>query len=222
MRKFRLKSKILFAGLVVCLCSFLSVLIARGVILSASEGRIHSELSTLPNFDTALVLGCSQYLSDGRQNLFFKYRIQKAQELYAFGTVQSIIVSGDNHTKGYDEPTDMKEALVELGVPEDRIYCDYAGFSTLDSVVRAKEIFGQQELIVVSQEFHNKRAIFIGRNNDMEIHGLNAQDVILRHALKTKVREELARVKTVLDVWILRRKPKFLGEPIEMKVTITQ
>jgi len=125
-------------------------------------------------------------------------------------------VSGDNSRKTYDEPADMKRALVRLGVPEDRIVCDYAGFSTLDSVVRAREVFLEEALIVVSQEFHVRRAIYIGKARGVDLIGFAARDVPRRHGIQTELRESLARFKAVLDVSLLGRRPRFLGEPIEI------
>ena len=213
------RSTLAIVSVFIVITSLLAIVIAEGVISSSSADFVYAEVVEIPHCETALVLGCSRYLSNGQENLYFKYRIEKAYELYRLGKVQCLIVSGDNHSAQYDEPTDMKEALVELGIPQDRIFCDYAGFSTLDSVVRAKEIFGQKELIVVSQEFHNRRAIFIGRNRGMTLYGINAEEVKLRHAVKTKAREKLAKVKTLIDIWLLRRDPKFLGEKIEIRNT---
>jgi SanA protein len=148
------------------------------------------------------------------KNLFFHNRIEAAVDVFNAGKAHTILVSGDNHVAHYNEPQDMKNALVEHGIPEARIVCDYAGFSTLDSVVRAKEIFGQNTLIVISQEFHNRRAIFIGKQRGLELVGYNAREVNALNSCKTKLREELARVKTLLDIWVLDRQPKFLGDPI--------
>ena len=86
--------------------------------------------------------------------------------------MEALIVSGGNHVKGYDEPSDMKRALIAAGVPEDRIVCDYAGFRTLDSVVRAKTIFGLDSFLVVSQDFHVRRAVFLGRCWGLDVHGV--------------------------------------------------
>ncbi|WP_221774434.1 SanA/YdcF family protein [Puniceicoccus vermicola] len=207
------------AVLTATVLSLIAILAAEAIVSGRSDGYVHSEVTDLPNCDTALVLGCSPVLSDGRENLFFRYRIEMAHELYRSGKIHTLIVSGDNHSVDYDESTAMKEALVELGVPQERIFCDYAGFSTLDSVVRAKEIFGQDEFVVVSQEFHNRRAVFIGRSKGLTIHGINAKEVVMRHSIKTKIREKLARVKTVLDIWVFGREPRFLGERIEIQNT---
>ncbi len=212
----RFKTLIILAFLFATFFGLSSIFIARGVIQNSSNEVVSSNLQALPETDVALVLGCSRYLSNGRQNLFFKYRMDAAAEIFSTGKVQYLLVSGDNHTHSYNEPQDMKDALIERGVPESRIICDYAGFRTLDSVVRAKEIFGQDRLIIISQEFHNRRAVFIGQSKEMEVYGYNARDVDSFNSLKTNLREELARVKTVLDVWVLRKQPKFLGDQIRI------
>ncbi len=125
-----------------------------------------------------------------------------------------LLVSGDNSRETYDEPADMKRALVRLGVPADRIVCDYAEFSTLDSVVRAREVFLEETLVVVSQEFHVCRAIYIGKARGVDLVGFAARDVPRRHGIQTELREGLARFKAVLDVSLLGRQPRFLGETI--------
>lgn len=213
------KQKVLVPVIVALITvSTLAAIVTAEVVISAfSKGLVYDDIDAIPAAETALVLGCSQYLENGQPNPFFSYRIEKAHALFVAGKVQSVIVSGDNNAVGYDEPTDMQEALIALGVPKDNIFCDYAGFSTLDSVVRAKEIFGQNELVVVSQAFHNRRAVFIGRSKGMTLYGTNARDVALKHGLKTRIREKLAKVKTVLDVWILGREPKFMGEKITLE-----
>jgi len=192
-----------------------AVLVANALIRHAARGRVFADAAEIPRRETGLVLGCSATLSDGRANLFFKNRVAAAATLYHAGKVGALIVSGDNHKKTYDEATDMKNALVAAGVPAEKIYCDYAGFRTLDSVVRAKHVFGQDSITVVSQRFHNQRAIYIARGRGIDAIGFDAPEVVFRHSFKTKCREQLARVKTVLDMLIGKR-PKFLGEPIEI------
>lgn len=217
------KTKALVSALaLIALSSLAAVLLARMIINERSQGFLHDAADTIPSCDVALVLGCSRYLENGRDNLFFKYRIASAAELYHAGKVEFLLVSGDNHVEAYDEPTDMKQALIELRVPANKIVCDYAGFSTLDSVVRAKEIFGQKEIIVVSQEFHNRRAIFIGRSKGVDIYGYNATNVSGHGSFRTMIREELARVKTVLDIWLLNRSPRYLGESILISIHINR
>ena len=147
-----------------------------------------------------------------RDNLYFKYRIQAAAELWHAGKVEFLIVSGDNREKYYNEPVDMRNALIEQGVPKDKIVYDFAGLRTLDSVVRAKKIFGLTEITLVSQKFQNERAAYIAKANGMNVVGYNARDVEGYAARKTEDREVLARVKMWLDVNITNEQPKHLGD----------
>ena len=124
-----------------------------------------------------LVLGCSTNLADGRPNPYFVHRIEAATALYAEGVVAYLLVSGDNGTRDYDEPTMIKAALVERGVPAHRIVLDYAGFRTLDSVIRAREVFGIDDFVVVSQRFHCERAVLLARRLGMHATGYAASDV---------------------------------------------
>ena len=104
--------------------------------------------------------------------------------------------------------------LIQAGIPASAIYSDYAGFRTLDSIVRAKEVFGQAHFTVVSQAFHNERAIFIARHFGIEAVGFNAVDPSAYQGIKTRVREVFARLMGLLDLYVLDKGPKFLGEPI--------
>ncbi len=178
-----------------------------------AEPYCHAEADKTPVMEVALVLGCAP-TTQGRPNLFFTKRIEAAARLYQAGKARAFIVSGDNGTRKYDETTAMKEALIQAGVPEDRIHPDYAGFRTLDSVVRAREVFGQESFIVVSQRFHNERAVFLARRHGIRAEAFNADDVTRGRALLTHAREYLARVKAVLDVTVLGTQPKFLGKPV--------
>lgn len=124
-----------------------------------------------------------------------------------------MIVSGDNSKKDYNEPEDMQLTLIQYGIPQDRIFMDFAGFRTLDSVVRAKEIFGQQKLIITSQKFHNERAVFLARKNGIEAYDYNAPDVNKYAGLKTNTREYAAKAKVYWDL-LLGVEPKFEGDRI--------
>lgn len=183
----------------------------------SAAGRCHPQAETLPEMPAALVLGCSPAAPGGGVNLFFTARIQAAAALFKSKKVRILIVSGDNGSHHYDEPTAMKAALIAAGVPEDRIYCDYAGFRTLDSVVRASAIFGQKRFVIVSQHFHNERAIFLAQQHGLEAVGLDARDVPRAIAPMTYLREYLARVQAVLDVTLLNTRPKFYGPPVLVK-----
>ena len=109
------------------------------------------------------MLGTSPKLRNGEDNLYFLYRIQATADLYKAGKISYILISGDNSRSNYNEPESMKQALIRLGIPSKVIYLDYAGLRTLDSVVRAKKIFGQNSITIISQKFHNERAIFIAQ-----------------------------------------------------------
>jgi len=184
------------------------------LVVSTAAGRMYDEVNAVPGKRVAVLLGCSKTKANGGINYFFKKRIQAAAELYQAGKIKTFIVSGDNHRRGYDEPTDMKEALVEAGVPEVKIFCDYAGFRTLDSIARAKKVFGQDQIIVVSQRFHNERALYLAKCYGIDAIAFNARDVQIDHAFKTYVREVFARVKAVLDMHLLHTQPKFYGPPV--------
>ncbi len=159
------------------------------------------------------MLGTIKILPNGRLNLYYKYRIEAAAELFKAGKVDFILVSGDNSRKDYDEPTTIKNDLITNGIPASKIFLDYAGFRTLDSVVRCKEIFGQKNITVISQPFHNERAVFIARKKGINAIGFNAKDVNARYGYKVQLRAKLARVKMMLDL-VFGKKPKYLGEEI--------
>ncbi len=209
-----------FAALL-SVAGLIGIVIGNLAIDQAAAERVHDTLDTIPHRAAGLVLGCVKTLPNGRGNLFFHYRINAAAALYQSGKVDYLIVSGDNHRDDYDEPTDMRDALVEAGVPAERIYRDYAGFRTLDSVVRAHEIFGQRELTIVSQRFHNERAIFIAREHGIDAVGFNARDVETLGGFRSRLREHLARFKTVLDVWVLDTEPRFLGREVALGDPVT-
>lgn len=187
--------------------------VSETYVARSSKGRMFDSIEGLPSASAALILGCSPHLADGRVNHYFKNRIKAGSELWKSGKVKAIIVSGDNGRHTYNEPDAMKESLVEQGVPADRIVCDYAGFRTLDSVVRAREIFGAESLIIVSQEYHNSRAMAIARYNDIPAYAYNAENIYSRaYRLKSWMRERAARVAMMLDLWVLDTSPKYLGE----------
>lgn len=173
-------------------------------------------VAELPVEKACLVLGTSKYLSSGRENLFYTFRIAAAKQVYATGKCSVIVVSGDNRRKDYNEPEAMKQSLVEQGVPADRIYCDYAGGRTLDSVIRFRHIFGQTSGIVISQQFHNARAIYIGEGHGIALTGFNAREVGAYGGLRTKMREALSRVRAVADVEILESEPRHYGEAVRL------
>ncbi len=196
----------------------LSVYLSNQWIISSTKDRIYTTIEAVPTNDVALVLGASKYLSGGRINPYFKYRMEAAARLYHAGKVKHLLVSGDNHVKSYDEASDMRSYLMQLGVPASKITLDYAGFRTLDSVVRSKKVFGQTRLTIVSQEFHNQRALFICDHYNIDAVAYNAKDLSAEKGKKTRWREYLAKFKAVLDLYLLNKSPKFLGDPVTIRV----
>ncbi len=193
-----------------------TLLILFGIYVSVGiyAGRyMHSDISTIEQNDVALVLGTSKYVSTNKINSYYSNRIKAAYDLYTSGKVKYILVSGDNRSHRYNEPQTMFNDLVTLGVPEKKIYLDYAGFRTYDSVVRANKVFGQTKFTIVSQKFHNERAIFIARHKGVDAIAYNAPNVKLSFRLVQFPREMLSRVLMYFDLAIGRH-PHFYGDPV--------
>jgi SanA protein len=186
-------------------------------VIWVSQHQLYSNLDDLPHADVALVLGTSRYLKGGGQNLFFSHRMEAAGQLYHNEKIKHLLLSGDNRHQSYNEPVEMRKALRELGVPDEAMTLDYAGFRTFDSVVRASRVFQQNRIIVVSQKFHNERAIAIGKAKGIEVVGYNATDVPTAYGFKVMLREFGARGRLVLDI-LLDRSPHFLGSPVDIEI----
>ncbi|MEM6642163.1 MAG: ElyC/SanA/YdcF family protein [Bacteroidota bacterium] len=176
--------------------------------MRTTQDRIYATSVSVEN-DVALVLGTSKNTRSGGENRFFQQRMNTAASLFRSGEINHILVSGDNRTKFYNEPKDMLNALGDLSIPDSVITLDYAGFRTLDSVVRAKEVFGQENLVIVTQQFHCYRSLFIADFFDIDAVAVAADD---GGSIGTSlaVREVLARTAAVVDLYILDRRPKFL------------
>lgn len=200
--------------IIVFIC--VSIIWSNYWIISSTKTQLYTDLTKIPSRKVGLVLGASKQTSRGASNLYFTYRMQAAYQLFKAHKVQYLLVSGDNHVKGYDEPSDMRDALLALGVPDSCIVLDYAGFRTLDSVVRCEEVFGEDSITIISQEFHNQRAVFIANKSRIYAIAFNAQEVNKNYSFRTRIREYFARVKCVLDIYILGTSPKFLGDKIKI------
>ena len=187
-------------------------------VTKAVAERVFEDISKLPRNDVALVLGTNPRVYKNIGNPYFEYRIEAAHALYSQGKVKHLILSGDNGDMSYNEPVAMQKALIKRGIPESAITLDYAGFRTLDSVVRCKEIFQQQKVTIVSQQFHNYRAVFIATAYAIDAVAFNASEPIGHEDSKTLMREYLARCKAVLDLYVLNKQPKYLGEKIDIEI----
>lgn len=212
-----MKKKTLFKLFLLCLIlSAFSIFLSNKLIEKNAEGKVFSKTKNIPKNKVGLILGTSKKLRGGSINRYYKYRLEAAIELFKSGKIEYLVVSGDNGSKNYDEPTDFKEDLIKAGIPENKIFLDYAGFRTLDSVVRIKEIFGQNSVTIISQKFHNERAIYLAAHFNTKAIGFNARAISGKYGLKVKLREYLARVKVFVDI-AFNVEPKFLGKKIEIK-----
>lgn len=207
---------ILWSILIILFLALFSLLFANFRINHATKDLVFDNIELVPENKVGILLGTSKYLRSGDLNQYFEYRISAAEQLFKSGKIKYIVISGDNSRKNYNEPQDMKNELVKRGIPQENIYLDYAGFRTYDSMIRMREIFGQNSFTVISQEFHNQRAVFIANTLNMNTVGYNAKDVTAYYGFKTKLREKFARVKVFLDLG-LNKKTKFLGEQIEIE-----
>ncbi|MCT4561135.1 MAG: YdcF family protein [Crocinitomicaceae bacterium] len=214
-KKYFTRKRIFFGVLLFSIISAIGTLLANSWVESYSKEFIPKNMSDLPNTKVGLLLGTARLVKGGRPNAYFYLRIKATVKLYEAGKIKYVLISGDNSRKDYSEPQDMMDELVARGIPASRIYLDYAGFRTLDSILRANKIFGQEEFIVISQRFHNERAIFIGRKKGLKVWGYNARDVRQMSGLKTKIREWFARDKVFIDL-LFNVQPKFYGDPISI------
>ncbi|WP_282159502.1 SanA/YdcF family protein [Ulvibacterium marinum] len=194
--------------LLIVLCNF--------IIHTSAEEKTFSNVDEIPKNRVGLVLGTSKKLINGQANPYYTFRVEATVRLFKAGKIDYILVSGDNATIYYNEPSTIKKDLVKHGVPKERIFLDYAGFRTLDSMVRAKVVFGLDSVTVISQKFHNERAIFLAEKKGLRAIGYNARDITGQQGFKVQFREYFARVKVFLDL-LFNTQPKFYGEPIEIK-----
>ena len=175
----------------------------------------YNSVDSIPHNHCGLVLGTSKYLANGHRNRYYTDRIKASVKLYNHNKIDYIIVSGDNRNRNYNEPITMYNDLVSAGIPGRKIILDYAGFRTLDSVVRCKEVFGQDRFTIVSQSFHNQRAIYIARKKGIEAIAFDSEDSTEENDYKVQLREIAARMLMLFDMFTARQ-PHFLGEKISI------
>ena len=181
--------------------------------------RVFTDVEDVPAREVGLVLGTSRWLSSGHENPFFAGRIAAAAELYRGGNVRHLLLSGDNRHVSNDEPTDMRRALAEHGIPESATTLDYAGFRTLDSFARAKAVFGVDRLTLITDDFHAARSVLLARHFGVDAQAFCSKPVPAKWSKKTRVREIGARCKALLDLYVLRTKPHFLGERVHLPMS---
>ncbi len=202
---------------IVCLTAFVLLLLYSNIIIHRfAEPYIYRDIGSLDRYHTGLLLGTNKYLRGRSLNPFYQSRIETAAQLYHKGKIRFIIASGANPGPYYNEPHQMKEDLKQKGVPARMIFQDYAGLRTLDSVVRCRYIFGQSRFLIISQDFHNRRAVYLARQWGMEAVGFNAPGVRGVRVWKTRIREMFAKLKAFLDIHIFKTQPRFLGKRIKI------
>lgn len=212
MRKFKI---LFYFLLLIVLLSVSALYFCNRIVDRAAAERIFSSTADLPYNKTGLLLGTSKFLENGHKNPYYVYRVQAAEELLKAGKIAYLGISGDNSRKDYDEPTMMKRDLMAAGIDSARLFLDYAGFRTFDSMVRVREIFGQDSVTVISQQFHNERALFIAEKEGIYALAFNARDVGKRMGFRTQLRERFARVKVFID-YLVGTGPKFLGPRVQL------
>jgi SanA protein len=192
-RKYILLVVVFLLGLIPCV-----VWVSNAIVVNSTQAYHSAEVEKVPATKVCLVLGTSKELKSGRTNLYFSKRIQACVKLWKAGKVKAFIVSGDNRKHSYNEAFDMRIALIREGIPDSVIHPDYAGLRTLDSVVRSKEVFGQDSVVIVSQEFHNQRALYIAQHRGVFAYGFDAEDV------------------NSIDIHLTGKKPRHLGPTIQI------
>jgi SanA protein len=188
-----------------------------GIISWQTHDRVYRDINTMWEYDVGLLLGTTPSVQ-WQENLFFTTRIEAAKELYERGKIKHILVSWDNSTAGYNEPQYMKNALLARGIPEEALTLDYAGFRTLDSIVRAREVFSlTEQFVVISQPFHVERALFLGDARDINTVWYGAANVALKYGPMAYIREIPARWLALYDAYI-GTEPAVLWEPKPIRI----
>jgi SanA protein len=194
------------------------ILLGNLWVVQSTTPYVYSDLASLPANDVGLLLGTSPWTRKGNENVLFQHRVEAAAELYRAGKIRHVLASGANPDHTYNEPRKMYYALVAAGVPPEAITLDFAGFRTLDSVIRATAVFKLERYTVISQRFHVYRAIFIARNDGIPAVAYAPPETKEKQKRRVLTREALARFNAILDLFLLRTRPRFLGEPVQINL----
>ncbi len=206
-RKKRKPGKSLFRKLlilveIIVLLPLLLLFTTNLIVRTSTDQHLYHSIDELPYNRVGLVLGTSPRVRDGRENPYFINRMEAAASLYHNDKVDYLIVSGDNRSRYYNEPEYMRQALIELGVPYSVIFPDRAGVRTYESVLRAREVFNLTDITIISQRFHNQRAVYIAKQKGMNAIAFNAADVHQEMNDRTRVREWFAKSKVFWDLLV--------------------
>lgn len=206
-----MKKKIIKYIIIIMLLIIVTLLSINIYVKLSTKNRIINDYTNLNSIDCILILGAG--VRNNRPSLMLEDRLQKGLELYNNNVSSKIIVSGDHGRKDYDEVNIMKEYLTKNNVSSSDIFMDHAGFSTYDSIYRTKEIFKTKKIVIVSQEYHLYRALFIADKLGLEAYGVKAEPKEYYGDAYREIREVIARIKDFFKV-IIKPKPTYLGETI--------
>ncbi|MDC0609685.1 YdcF family protein [Vibrio sp.] len=212
---------ILITSLRVFLLAIIGLIMIDRWVTWSTQKQIIQDVESVPHFQVAMVLGTSKYLGH-TLNDYYANRINAAIYLFKHNKVDYFLLSGDNAHRSYNEPWTMKRDLLKAGVPDNEIALDYAGFRTLDSIVRAKNVFVSNDFLIITQRFHCERALFIANAHNIQAKCLAVPSPGNQVGLNLRIREVFARVKAVLDLYVLNAKPKFLGPKVPITNTTTE
>lgn len=202
MKKIKIIARV--AGIMVVLCIAL-MFVCNQIVVNNAKGKVFSDIDSIKYNKVGLLLGTTPQARIGRiTNYFFIYRIDAAEQLYKAGKIEKILISGDEHSlDGVNEPECMRDSLVARGVPASAIILDGKGYRTICSVVNANKVYGLKSFTIISQKFHNERAIYQAEHLGLDVKNIqayNAKDPKSRRAYLTTIREYFARVKMFLDL----------------------
>ncbi len=196
---------ILWGGGIIAIICIVIMLICNQIVVNNAEGKVFSDIDSIKYNKVGLLLGTTpQARFDRITNYFFIYRIDAAEQLYKAGKIEKILISGDeNSLDGVNETECMRDSLVARGVPASAIILDGKGFRTIYSIINANKVYGLKSFTIISQKFHNERAIYLAEHLELDVENIqayNAKDPESRRAYLTTIREYFARVKMFMDL----------------------
>ncbi len=201
----KVAKKLLWTTCIMAFVCIVLMLICNQIVVNNAEGKVFSDIDSIKYNKVGLLLGTTPQARIGRiTNYFFIYRIDAAEELYKAGKIEQILISGDeNSLDGINEPECMKDSLVARGIPASAIILDGKGYRTICSIINANKVYGLKSFTIISQEFHNERAIYQAEHLELDVEDLQAYNAKMpksRRAFLTTIREYFARVKMFIDL----------------------
>lgn len=212
-RKIVIRLLIIFGAAAAALIA--AFIIINAIVVGEADAYVYGidELDSIEKADCVLVLGALVY-SEDRLSLVLRDRVDYAIEIYNAGKADKLLFSGDHGQTDYDEVNAMMDYAISKGVPKEDIFLDHAGFSTYESMYRARDVFCVKSVIIVTQKFHVSRAVYIARALGLDAVGVNSDPRVYTKAAFDAIRESLARVKDFFSVNVFLPEPKYLGDAI--------